>query len=94
MTSPRLSLLRRREFMAKSSGRADKPIVEQIRAALDEEKYPLFVAEGTSASKKARILHSGYLHKAHRSLESCCGPAGNAIVIYGHSLADMLHSSN
>jgi hypothetical protein len=68
--------------------KTDKPIVEQIRAALDEEKYPLFVSEGTSASKRARILHSGYLHKAHRSFESCCGAAGNAIVIYGHSLAE------
>jgi hypothetical protein len=68
--------------------KTDKPIVEQIRSALDEEKYPLFVSEGSSASKKVRILHSGYLHKAHRSFEACCGPAGNAIVIYGHSLAD------
>ncbi|ACF02594.1 conserved hypothetical protein [Rhodopseudomonas palustris TIE-1] len=66
--------------------KTDKPIVDQIRSALDEEKYPLFVSEGTSASKKARILHSGYLHKAHRSFEGCCGPAGNGIVIYGHSL--------
>jgi hypothetical protein len=33
-------------------------------------------------------LPVGYLHKAHRSFEACCGPAGNAIVIYGHSLAD------
>jgi Domain of unknown function (DUF4917) len=68
--------------------KTDKPIVEQIRAALDEEKYPLFVSEGTSASKRARILHSGFLHKAHRSFEACCAPAGNAIVIYGHSLAE------
>jgi hypothetical protein len=68
--------------------KTDKPIVDQIRSALDEEKYPLFVSEGTSASKKARILHSGYLHKAHRSFESCCSPSGNAIVMYGHSLAD------
>jgi hypothetical protein len=68
--------------------KTDKPIVEQIRAALDEEKYPLFVSEGSSASKRARILHSGYLHKAHRSFESCCASAGNAIVIYGHALAE------
>lgn len=67
--------------------KTDKPIVEQIRSALADEKYPLFVAEGTSRSKRARILHSGYLHKALRSFESCCGPPGNAIVIFGHSLA-------
>ncbi|MFO1100397.1 MAG: DUF4917 family protein [Xanthobacteraceae bacterium] len=68
--------------------KTDKPIVDQIRAALDDEKYPLFVAEGTSASKWARILHSGYLHKAHRSFEACCASSGNAIIIYGHSLAE------
>jgi hypothetical protein len=68
--------------------KTDKPIVEQIRAALDEEKYPLFVSEGTTESKRTRILHSGYLHKALRSFESCCGPSTSAIVIYGHSLAE------
>lgn len=68
--------------------KTEKPIVEQIRAALDEEKYPLFVSEGTSESKRERILHSGYLHKAHRSFESCCRSLTSAIVIYGHSLAE------
>jgi len=68
--------------------KTDKPIVDQIRVAMADEKYPLFVAEGTSRSKRARILHSGYLHKALRSFEACCGPAGNAVVIFGHSLAD------
>jgi hypothetical protein len=67
--------------------KTDRPIVDQIRAALDEEKYPLFVAEASSDVKRARILHSGYLHKALRSFESCC-KGNNAIVIYGHSLAD------
>jgi hypothetical protein len=67
--------------------KTDKPIVEQIRAALAGEKYPLFVAEGESKAKRARILHNGYLHKALRSFEACCGPAANAIVAFGHSLA-------
>ena len=67
--------------------KTDKPIVEQIRAALADEKYPLFVAEGESRMKRERILHNGYLHKALRSFEACCGPAANAIVVFGHSLA-------
>jgi len=67
--------------------KTDKPIVEQIRTSLDEEKYPLFVAEGTSASKLQRILHNAYLHKALRSFEGCQS-ASAAIVIFGHSLAD------
>jgi hypothetical protein len=67
--------------------KTDKPIVEQIRAALAEDKYPLFVAEGESRTKRQRILHNGYLHKALRSFESCCGPGTTAIVVFGHSLA-------
>jgi hypothetical protein len=66
----------------------DTPIVEQIRVALDEEKYPLFVAEGDSKTKRARILHNGYLQKALRSFEACCTSSSNAIVVFGHSLSD------
>lgn len=68
--------------------KTDRAIVDQIREALDENRYPLFVAEGTSNSKRQRILHNAYLHKALRSFESCCGPAANAIIVFGHSLAD------
>lgn len=64
--------------------RTDVPIIDQIRHALDEERYPLFVSEGTSRSKLERITHSGYLHKALRSLESI----GGDLFVYGHSLAD------
>jgi hypothetical protein len=74
------------EIIKYTWSKTDTPIVEQIRAALDEDKYPLFVAEGSSKSKVQRILHNAYLHKAFRSFESCCGPAKNAVVIFGHSL--------
>ena len=57
--------------------KTDTPIVDQIRQALAEDRFPLFVAEGTSASKQARILHNAYLHKALRSFEGCCKPAKN-----------------
>lgn len=66
--------------------KTDVPIVEQIRQSLTEDRFPIFVAEGASATKKARILHNAYLHKAMRSLEGCCKPAANAIFVYGHSL--------
>jgi hypothetical protein len=76
------------EIIKYTWSKTDIAIVDQIRQALDENKYPLFVAEGTSSTKVDRILHSGYLHKALRSFESCCAPAKNAIVIFGHSLAE------
>ncbi|WP_404482035.1 DUF4917 family protein [Novosphingobium sp. BL-52-GroH] len=67
--------------------KTDVPIVDQIRQALDRNSFPIFVAEGSSDIKLSRIMHSAYLHKATRSLESCC-KGKNAIFIYGHSLAD------
>jgi hypothetical protein len=75
------------EIIKYTWSKTDKAIVDQIREALDEDKYPLFVAEGSSESKAEHILHNAYLHKALRSFESCCGSPNNAIVIFGHSLA-------
>jgi hypothetical protein len=76
------------EIIKYTWSKTDTAIVDQIRTALDENKYPLFVAEGSSSSKVERIMHSAYLHKALRSFESCSAPSKNAIVIFGHSLAD------
>lgn len=59
-------------------------LMEQIRAALDQDLFPLFVAEGSSKKKIERILHHGYLHRGFRSFESITG----ALFVYGHSLAD------
>ncbi len=64
--------------------RTSIPLMDQIRAALDSELYPLFVSEGTSSSKVDRILHHGYLHRAFRSFEGI----GGALYVHGHSLAD------
>lgn len=75
------------EIIKYTWSKTDKAIVDQIRDALDEDKFPLFVAEGSSESKVERILHNAYLHKALRSFESCCNSLNNAIVIFGHSLA-------
>lgn len=44
-----------------------KPLVGQIREALDANRYPLFVAEGDSTKKLTRIRHSGYLYHSYKS---------------------------
>lgn len=77
----------RTEIIKYTWSKTDKAIVDQIREALNQDKYPLFVAEGSSEGKIDRILHNAYLHKALRSFESCCLPANNSTVIFGHSLA-------
>jgi len=59
-------------------------LIEQVRDALNQDVFPLIVAEGTSQSKKAKIMHSNYLSRGYRSLAKI----GGAVFIFGHSLAD------
>ena len=58
------------------------PLVEQIRVALKQEFYPVFVSEGTSNEKVDRIRHNDYLCKMYRSFTEIQG----ALVVFGHSL--------
>jgi len=64
--------------------KTDTPIIEQIRNALDFEKYPIFVAEGHSTAKQTKILHNAYLHKSQRSFSGIRG----SLFIFGHSFDD------
>ena len=59
-------------------------LIEQIREALSRNYFPLFVAEGTSKEKLARIRHSDFLAKGYRSFSEI----GGSLFIFGHSLAD------
>jgi Domain of unknown function (DUF4917) len=63
------------------------PLVDQIRAALDEGKFPLFVSEGDSDGKLDRIRHSGYLQRSLKSFAGVCRSPGSSLFIFGHSLA-------
>ncbi len=76
------------EIIKYTWSKTDIPIVDQIRESLDHERYPLFVAEGSSANKKSRIMHNAYLHKALRSFESCCSNGNGSLTVFGHSLAE------
>lgn len=58
-------------------------LIDQIRASLDKDRFPLVVTEGSSEQKLTKITHSGYLHKGLRSIESITG----SLFIHGHSLA-------
>lgn len=44
-----------------------KPLIEQTREALEDNRFPLFVAEGDSNKKLTRISHSGYLYHSYKS---------------------------
>ena len=64
------------------------PLLDQIREALSDDRYPLFVSEGHSEDKLEKVLHNAYLHKGLRSFETVCGQKASALFIFGHSLAE------
>ena len=57
-------------------------LVDQVRAALELDRYPIYVAEGTSQSKLERVMHSSYLLRGYRSLSEI----GGSLFVFGHSL--------
>lgn len=59
-------------------------LVDQIRAALAEEHFPLFVSEGESAEKFDKIRHNDYLSRCYKSFSAI----GGALFVFGHSFAD------
>jgi hypothetical protein len=62
-------------------------LIDQARAALDNNKFPLFVAEGESSAKLARIKHSAYLYHNFKSFARCMEARDKCLFVYGHSLA-------
>ncbi|MFG0245393.1 MAG: DUF4917 family protein [Phycisphaerales bacterium JB052] len=64
--------------------RSGDALIDQIRSALEDRKFPLFVAEDSAANKMNKIIHHGYLHKAIRSLESQNG----SLVTFGFGFGD------
>ncbi len=64
--------------------RTDDPLIEQARKAISNGDFPLFVSEGMSEKKMTKIEHSGYLHKALRSISNVQG----SLFIHGLSLSE------
>jgi len=64
------------------------PLLEQAREAMAAAKFPLFVAEGKSNQKLAKIKHSAYLHHSYKSFAAQMGQSNDTLFIFGHSLAE------
>jgi hypothetical protein len=71
-----------------------KRLIEQAREALQNSKFPLFVAEGKSYAKLEKIKHQPYLHHSYKSFLSATKEdrrrrdAQKSLFIFGHSLDD------
>ena len=63
------------------------PLIDQARAALANNAFPLFVAEGTSTQKKAKIRHNAYLYQGLKQFTANVQQGKHCLFIFGHSLA-------
>jgi hypothetical protein len=59
------------------------PLIDQIREALENDLFPLFVSEAESKQKLARIKHSDILSRGMRSFSQIKGD----LFIFGHSMS-------
>jgi len=64
------------------------PLIDQVREALNRNAFPLFVAEGTSAQKKAKIRHNAYLYQCYKVFAANVTQSRHCMFIFGHSLAE------
>ncbi len=67
--------------------RTGEPLVDQARAAIAADKFPLFVAEGTSIRKKNKIRHNAYLYQCFKVFTANADTGTHCFFILGHSLA-------
>ncbi len=61
-----------------------RTITEQVRQSINQQKYPVFISEGTTQHKLSRIRDNSYLGRAFSSLKAIRGN----LFIFGHSLRD------
>lgn len=70
------------EIIKKTYSRTGTPLKEQTTEELNNNRYPVFVSEGTSEQKKTKIIHNAYLNHCYKSL---CAIGGN-LIIFGTKL--------
>lgn len=68
--------------------RKQERLVDQARAAINADKFPLFVSEGTSRQKFSKIRHNAYLYQGLKVLTANADQGRHCFFIYGHSLAE------
>lgn len=68
--------------------RSGQPLIDQVRCAMEGDKFPLFVSEGSSQQKKDKIRHNAYLYQGSKLLNSNANTGTHCFFIFGHSLAE------
>jgi len=67
-----------------SSANLGVPLADQVKFAIDQDRLPVFISEGSTEHKLARIKKNGYLSRTFSSLKNITGN----LFIFGHSIRD------
>jgi hypothetical protein len=67
--------------------RTNERLVHQARTAINDNKFPIFVSEGTSGQKKAKIRHNAYLYQGFKHMTANAVIGTHCFFLHGHSLA-------
>lgn len=68
--------------------RKQERLIDQVRSAMRDDKFPLFVAEGTSRQKRKKISHNSYLYQVGKTLVANANTKRHCFFLHGHSLAE------
>ena len=70
------------KIIKKTFSRTGKCLTEQIMEEMEKGYYPVFVSEGVSEQKKAKIIHNAYLNHCYKSFAEI----GGDLVVFGTTL--------
>jgi hypothetical protein len=62
----------------------NKTIGQQVKESIENNKFPVFISEGTQEHKLKRIKENGYLSRSFSSIKSI----GGDLFVFGHSIRD------
>jgi hypothetical protein len=62
----------------------NKTIGQQVKESIENNKFPVFISEGTQEHKLKRIKEDGYLSRSFSSIKSITGD----LFVFGHSIRD------
>lgn len=66
--------------------RTGERLVDQARDAIDMGKFPVFVSEGTSRQKYAKIRHNAFLYQSLKVFGANANTGKHCFFLHGHSL--------
>ena len=73
---------KKHEIIKNTYSRTGKALKEQTLTNLMSDIYPIFVSEGTSEQKKARIMHNAYLNHTYKSFAKI-GAKESSLIVFG-----------